>query len=306
MSDILSRITPSVMDTQVLTGLQGNQQLISQLSQQLATGNLINQPSDNPVGAVQTLSIQSALSRSQQYQANAADGLSRLQVANSALTSAMSQLQQINSLVASVGNSVTDASGLPSVATQVAQLEQSLVATANTTYEGQQVFAGASGSTIAYSVTPSVGGVVGSASYQGSGVAPSRSVAPGVSASAGIVAPFGTGSTGNVFNVLNQLVADLQSGNVSAVTGTDATALRGALSQVNQAAGQVGALYDQMQTLQGQAQKSTQQLQEELANLQSANLAQVSSSYAQAQTNYQSALYAAAEVTKLPSLVSFL
>ncbi|MGH9103899.1 MAG: flagellin [Acidimicrobiales bacterium] len=311
MSDFSARITPSVLDTQVITGLQGDERIISQLAQQMATGNNISRPSDDPVGAVQTLSIQAALARAQQYQANAGDGLTRLGLSNSTLSSAMSQLQKIRTLVVSVANSVTDSTGLTPVATQVSQLESSLVAMANTTFGGQSIFGGSSGSPVAYQVTiPSAGPppVPGSSTYAGSGGAPVRTVAPGISAPAGVAGPFGDGtsSTVDVFKTLNQLVSDLQAGNVSAVTGADATALDSAMAQVNQAAGQVGASYAQMQTLQTQAQTTSQELQVEYSHVQSADLAEVSSNYAQAQTNYQAALYAAAQVTKLPSLVSFL
>lgn len=318
MSDISARMTPSVIDTQVLSGLQADQTGIANLAEILSTGNKVNKPSDNPIAAVQTLSLQATLARSQQYQANASDGMSRLQLTNSTLNSVLSQMQKIRQLVISAANSVTTANGLGPVAAQVAQLEQGMVSLANTTFGNEPLFGGATGSATAYAVTVPQNGTGGSAQYLGSGSAPSRTVGPGSSVPAGLANPFNgtatpnTGTAGptagtvDVFGVLNQLVRDLQSGNAGAATGTDATQLDQAITQVTSAAGEAGAYYAQMNTLSLQAASTTQEVQLQFSNVQSADLAKVSSDFAQAQTTYQGALYAAAQVTKLPSLVSFL
>lgn len=318
MSDISARMTPSVIDTQVLTGLQADQAGIANLAEILSTGNKVNKPSDNPIAAVQTLSLQATLARSQQYQANASDGMSRLQLTNSTLNSVLSQMQKIRQLVISAANSVTTANGLGPVASEVAQLEQGLVSLANTTFGNEPLFGGATGSATAYAVTVPQNGTGGTAQYLGAGSAPSRTVGPGSSVPAGVANPFNgtaspnTGTAGptagtvDVFGVLNQLVRDLQNGNAGAATGTDATQLDQAISQVTNVAGQAGAYYAQMDTLSQQAASTTQEVQMQFSNVQSADLAKVSSDFAQAQTTYQGALYAAAQVTKLPSLVSFL
>lgn len=318
MSDIsASRLTPSIMDASVLGGLRNDTQAIANLSEQLATGNVINKPSDNPVGVVQVLSLQASLARSQQYQANAAGGLTQLQTATSTLNTALGQLQSIRTLVLSVGNSVTDAQGLSSVAANVRGLEQSLVSLANTTVAGVPIFGGATGNAAAYSVRAgsSTGGPA--SVYLGSGPAPTVAVAPGVTVPVGVVAPFGYGTPPapgapgspvpvDVFGVLNQIVADISTGNVTAATGAGLGQLDAAIVQVTNAAGQAGAAYQQLNTLQAQAAATTQQVQVAYSNLQSADIAQVSSELAQQQTTYQSALYAAGKVAQLPSLVSYL
>jgi flagellar hook-associated protein 3 FlgL len=302
------RLTPQIMDQTVLAGLQGDQQAITTLSEQMATGNLINKPSDNPAGIVQVLSLQASLARSKQFQANAATGLNLLQLSTSTLNTALDQMQKIRTLILSAGNSVNDAGGLPAITSQVADLEQSLVSLANTSYGGRPIFGGASAAPTIYTVVPPSGGTGGSVTYAGSGEAPTVAVAPGVTVPAGVAGVFGDGTAGSVsvFGAINQVLADLQTGNVAAVTTSGLHAFDQAFQQVTDAAGQAGAAYQQLETMSQQAATTTQEIQTSYANVQSADLAEVSSALAQQQTDYESALYAAAKVTQLPTLQAFL
>jgi flagellar hook-associated protein 3 FlgL len=310
----LSRVTPLELQGQVLSGISADLSSIANYSEQLSTGNQVNKPSDNPVGAAEILSLQGALAQTQSYQTNANTALSVLGLTTSTLNTALSQLQQVRSLVIGTANPLATQNSLSTAAEQISSIEAGLLGLANTTYAGVAIFGGTSGSATAYAASPPSSSAPGSYAYQGNLGVPTITLGPGAQVPYEVVAPFGTGSstspasppTVDVFGVLNQIISDLQAGNTTALTGSDLTNLDQAISQVTAAAGQAGALYNQVQTLQAQATAAGQELQSELASLQGANLAQVTTNYQTAENTYQAALWAASKVANLPSLVSFL
>jgi flagellar hook-associated protein 3 FlgL len=56
-------LTPSVMNGEMISNLNSEETSIAQLQEQLSTGNVVNQPSDNPALAANIMQINSALSR---------------------------------------------------------------------------------------------------------------------------------------------------------------------------------------------------------------------------------------------------
>ena len=56
-------LTPSVMYGEMISNLNSQETSIAQLQEQLSTGTVVNQPSDNPALAANIMQINSALSR---------------------------------------------------------------------------------------------------------------------------------------------------------------------------------------------------------------------------------------------------
>ena len=74
------------------------------MQEQLSTGNVVNQPSDNPALAANIMQINSALSRAASYTNNASDGLGWLQTGNSTMNEIVSTLQSVRQDVLSVSS----------------------------------------------------------------------------------------------------------------------------------------------------------------------------------------------------------
>lgn len=301
-------ITPSLLASTLDTGLATDQSNLASLEQQIATGNAINLPSDNPAGAATMLQLQGSLTRANQYSSNAQDGKGWLTLANSTVGSVLSNLQQVLSLVQGAsGSSLTGQSTtLKATADQVAAALQSITNLANTTYAGSQLlFAGTGGTTQAYDKN---------GNYLGGGNPPTRTVAPGTKVPVSLTGPeiFGSGTSGLLgtgkgtvpggttptpTGVLQQIVNDLSSGNLSALRGSDLTALQNALSTVENAAGTLGAYQQQMQGFAAQATSSANALTQQLGSVQSTNVAQAITSLQLQQTAYQEALYATSQLS---------
>lgn len=293
-----SRLTPGILESQMTNNLDAEQAAIARLQEKVSSGQAINRPSDDPVGVVQALTTQAALARSQQYQANANDGLGWLSTANTALSSAVTQLYQVRNIALGASSNSSQPSTYADLAQQVDGIRQELLSLANSTYLNRPVFAGTSASSIAYDPT---------GAYVGSGNAPTRTVAPGTTLPVSVTSPFGNGA-GSVFAVVDQISADLRAGttaSISNLTGADLTALDQAISKLSDGAGQVGTMYQQMQYMASQATSTQQTLSSRLAQVQDTNLAKTITDLQAEQNSYQAALWATAKVIE-PSLTQFL
>ena len=301
-------VTPNLLASTMNAGLLTDQTNLANLQEQIATGNAINAPSDNPAGAANLLQLQAGLTRANQYSANAQDGTGWLTLANSTVSSVMSNLQQVLGLVQGVtGSSLTgQATTFQATAGQVSAALTEITNLANTTYEGNQaLFAGTGNPTQAYDQN---------GNYVGGGNAPTRTVAPGTQIPVSVVGPtiFGTGAAGGAGNgllgngtsgapvgVLQQIVNDLTSNppKLSSLSGSDLTNLQNAISTVESAAGTLGAFQQQVEGFAQQATSSATALTQQLGNVQSTNVAQAITSLQLQQTAYQEALYATSQLS---------
>jgi flagellar hook-associated protein 3 FlgL len=303
-------ITPAVLAQGLITDLNGDQTSMASLENQISTGDAINTPSDNPAGAANILSLQSSLTRANQYSTNAADGLGWLQLGNSTVNSILGVLQNVQSLVESTtGEALSGAtSAVTSIAAQVSSALSELTNLANTQYEGgQAIFGGTGASSAAYAAD---------GTYLGAGTAPTRTVAPGTQISVGVTGPeiFGSGSTGLLgqtagnMGVLAQIVQDLQANtpaSIKAATGTDLQNLQAAITHVEGVAGGLGANQQAVQGFSAQAVSTQTTLEQELSSVQSVNMAEAITSLQTLQTGYQAALYATSQISA-DSLVKYL
>lgn len=157
------RISTPMINQLALNGIMQDQSALTSTETQLSTGLSINSPADNPVGEVELLQLTAASSQYQQYLSNGKSAGTNLNLEEQALSSAGTTLQSIQSLVTEANNGSNSSSDLQAIATQIQQLEQQLLGTANSTSAtGQYLFAGYSVGT-----QPFVRGSSGAVNYVG-------------------------------------------------------------------------------------------------------------------------------------------
>jgi len=119
------------------------EQALSKTQTQLSTGITLQTAADNPVGMTQVNELNTELSASQQYVANGNLASSALTLESQALTNATNILQSVNGLLVQANNGALNAAQRQDIATQLQQLQQQLVATANSRdSQGNYLFAG--------------------------------------------------------------------------------------------------------------------------------------------------------------------
>jgi flagellar hook-associated protein 3 FlgL len=286
-----------------------------QLQTQSATGQRIRQPEDDPSAVQRVLNMQGESRALQQYQSNIAS----LQGTADAAGSAVSALQQITSrlseIATSAGGTVSQ-QDLDAYATEVSQLIDEAVSTANTQYNGNYLFAGTLNNQSPFVATTGADGQITSVAYRGNTATTSAEIAQGVTLS--VVSPgantSGSGSGGLItdsrtgadfFTHMIALRDHLLSGDVQSITQTDLPALQADEQNQILYSTNINVAKGRLDTALAAAQDQQTSLTKLISNEADADLAQTITGLSQAQYAYQAALQTGAVILK-QSLLDYL
>jgi flagellar hook-associated protein 3 FlgL len=148
------RVTQSMEQAQFLTALNQLESGIATTQSGISTGLAFTTASENPVGAGLVAGYNQVLAQSQQYTSNGNSATDSLNTEDSALTQLQNQLQSLRDLALEANNATESPSDLSAIATQVQQIQQSILSVANTQDgEGNYIFAGYSTQTQPFAQT---------------------------------------------------------------------------------------------------------------------------------------------------------
>src|SRR5213595_3787784 len=137
------RIATSQYQSSMIESLQLNQQRMNQLTQQMASGQRIMLPSDDPVDSVRLSRLNREQADVTQYIANIDAVKTRLLKDESTLGTMVNDMQQGRDLLVWASDGSNAPADLAAMVTPLAALRDSLFYTANTRdHEGRSVFAG--------------------------------------------------------------------------------------------------------------------------------------------------------------------
>jgi flagellar hook-associated protein 3 FlgL len=115
------------------TGIQGNQNNLNKLQQQLSTQKRVVVPSDDPVASAQMLEVSQSDGRNNQFVKNGDTVESTLAISETSLSSANDLISNLKSLAIQAGNASLDNSQLTMIQTEVKERFQQLLSYANAT-----------------------------------------------------------------------------------------------------------------------------------------------------------------------------
>jgi flagellar hook-associated protein 3 FlgL len=122
----------------------------------ISSGLSFTTASENPVGAGLVSGYNQVLAQSQQYTSNGNSAQSSLNIEDNAITQLQNQLQSVRSLALEANNGTESQQDLSAIATQVSQIQQSLLSLANTQDgAGNYIFGGFATATQPFSLSPS-------------------------------------------------------------------------------------------------------------------------------------------------------
>ncbi len=240
------RITQASEQTQFLTALDTLQTDLSNTQNQLSTGLQYTLPSQAPAAAGQVDNFQAVLSQSQQYTTNANAAQTGLNTEDTALTQVTTQLQSLRDLALQANSGTASNQNLSAIASQAQQLQQSLLALANTQDgSGNYIFAGYASQTQPFALTATGASYAGDQGQREVQIAAGQTVAAGDSGDA----VFNQIPTGNGTFTVTANANNTGSGLIGASSVTDPTQYTGgtytikftgpAAYQVDDAAGNV-------------------------------------------------------------------
>lgn len=136
-------------------------------TEQLSSGNRILVPSDDPLGTITVLNINSQLSQLNGYIDNISTAKNEINTLDSGLTSITTALQKANDLAIQAANGTNSSTSYSAIKQQIDQIIANVKDLGNTNYNGVYIFSGTKTSTtpfqdittggISYNGTPSTG-----------------------------------------------------------------------------------------------------------------------------------------------------
>jgi len=133
--------------TNALAQMEALESAMSQTQQQLSTGKKLLSAADNPVAMAQVNLLSTQLSASQQHVSNGNAVTSLLQLEQNALNGATGALQSARDIAVEANNSNLNATDRQGLAAQLQQLQQTLLAAANSRDAGGNYLFGGTAST---------------------------------------------------------------------------------------------------------------------------------------------------------------
>jgi flagellar hook-associated protein 3 FlgL len=228
------RVDPNYVTNLVgsLDQAQANEQ---QLTTEMSSGVRVTSLSEDPVAAGENVVLVNQIQRDDSFTTSSTMVTSQLQVADSALGSVVTELTSAISLATSANNGTMNSSDVKEVATQLSGILAEVTTLANSTYQGQYIFAGSQSSTAPFSTSTSTSPAT--TTYSGDNDVNYIETPTGQKIQLNVPGDqifLGSGSN-SVFGALNALIADYSSGTVdTAQAVSDTTALNTALNYVSQ------------------------------------------------------------------------
>jgi flagellar hook-associated protein 3 FlgL len=135
------RVTEGMIVKDFLRNVNSSRQSINVLEQQLASGNKISKPSDDPIGTESILRYSSAIDKNEIYQKNVGNTISSLETTYDSVDGVLTALSDLKDVVLGAGNTSED-DMLSSYAEQANSILKRLVDLGNTKFNGKYIFAG--------------------------------------------------------------------------------------------------------------------------------------------------------------------
>jgi flagellar hook-associated protein 3 FlgL len=137
------RVTQSLSQTQFLAAINTLESNINQTQNQMGSGLQFTTAAQNPTAAGSVNNFNQALAQSQQYGTNASSAQTNLNTEDNALSQVQTQLQALRTLALEANSGTLTNSNRSAIATQAAQIQNSLLALANTQNgNGEYIFGG--------------------------------------------------------------------------------------------------------------------------------------------------------------------
>lgn len=136
------RITNNMLIGNMINYIGNNLTRLSKYQSQLATGQKIQVPSDDPVVAARALKLRTDVSELTQYKSNVEDAESWLDITETTLSNVGDVLQRVRELTVKGGNGTNTPEETQKISTEIKQLKEQLIKLGNTTYAGRYIFSG--------------------------------------------------------------------------------------------------------------------------------------------------------------------
>jgi flagellar hook-associated protein 3 FlgL len=278
------RVDPSYV-TNLVGSLDQTQASEQQLTSELSSGVRVTSLGQDPVASGENVLLLNQIQQDDSFTETSSAVTGQLQVADSALGSVVAQLTQAVSLATSANNGTMNSSDTASIGNQISGIMAEVESLANTSYQGQYIFAGGQTSTTPFSTSSTNSPAV--TTYNGDEGVNYLETPNGQKIQLNVPGDqifLGSGAS-SVFAALNNLVADYSNGTVNTAQAVaDTGALNSALNYVSQQRVTIDNSITQLSAASDALTGMQTQLTGTQTNLMQADVAQVSTQLSLAET----------------------
>ena len=277
------RVNPSYVSN-LVSSLDQTQVVQQQLSAELSSGVRVNSLSDDPIAAGQNVLLLNQMQQDDSFTQSASAVTGQLQVADSALGQVVTQLTQAISLATSANNGTMNASDRQSISNQLAGIRGEVLTLANSSYQGQYIFAGGQVSSAPFTLNTSTSPVT--VSYNGDSAVNYLETPNGQKIQLNVPGDqiFSGAGSNSVLGALNNLIADYASGGNAAQAVSDTQNLSTAMNYLSQQRVTVDNSITQVTSASSSVQSEQTQLTAAQTNLMQADVAHVATQLSLTQT----------------------
>jgi flagellar hook-associated protein 3 FlgL len=285
------RITQSRIASTALRGLQRNLSRMQTLQNQLSSGKMISQPSDDPSGTVSAMTLRSRRAADEQYLRNIDTAVGRMTVTDNTLTQLSNRLGAVRDLIVASRNGGLGSESQGAIAADVTAIRDEIVDLYNTTYLDRPIFGGT---------------VQGQTTVDASGAYIGNDGAVSARISTDAVIRIDVAGTAAGADTVPGMVAQVAT-NIATVGATDADLANvdAAMSKVLQALGDVGARTARINQTRDMVDSHRLDLTSRISTAEDIDMPEAIMNLSAQQVGYQAALQSAAKIQTV-SLVDFL
>ncbi|AFM42738.1 flagellar hook-associated protein 3 [Desulfosporosinus acidiphilus SJ4] len=312
------RVTSGMMSRNFLQNLNGSQENLLILQNQLSSGLRILEPSDDPSGANKVLGYKTSLSMLTQTQTNVTQASSFMGTTDSTLSDVQSMLQRAYELAVQGANDTNSSTSREDIATEVDQITKQIGTLANTKFGDRYIFNGtatdqlpvdSTGTHFSASYNPiqlDIGnGSMVNISVNGKGVFETSSSTPnGLLSSTAYDPSSGTAPTTGQTGILDTLSYELRFGDSSSISAT-VDKISACLDNISNVRAALGANVNRVTAISNQLDTSKNNLTSDISTTQNIDMAGAISDFQSQQNTFEAALSVGAKIIP-PSLVDFL
>jgi flagellar hook-associated protein 3 FlgL len=293
------RVNPNPV-SDLLSGLNQTQQQINADEQQIASGQAVNVPSDDPAAAAMMVENANQTAEADQYLRSIGSIQGEMQNADSTLSSVVAVLQRAISLGTEGANGTNNASDRQAIAAELQGIQSQLLSLANLSYQGNYVFAGTATQSAPYVLdSDSSSGV----SYVGNSNTNQIALGDNLNLQTNLPGSELFSNSGNdVFQAIQDLITGLQNG--SNIQGA-VTEISNAYDYINAQRVFYGNAIDQLNSQQAYLNSETTQLAQQETTLAGTNLPQAITNLENSETADQATLEVISQ-TEQNNLFSYL
>ncbi len=293
------RVSTSTVSDNIVRQIQqlGTQQ--AKLQAQVASGQRISQPEDDPAAVGRVLNLESELRQAVQYGSNATNALNISQASASGLQAVKKISDRAGELV-TLGTGVLGSDAMNAYATETNQLIEQAVQAANTSFNGNYIYGGTAVDTPPIAIQRDASGQITAVTYTGNSA---QAAIPLSEATSVTPATDGTTNSG-LADFINNLIS-LRNGLASGDTANVSAAQPGLTASENllvSAISDNGGVQTRIEASQSQQSDRTTGINQLISGETSADLPSTVVKLNQAQTAYQAALQSAAMIMKMSLL----